>query len=115
MTGTEGGRVPGGRGNGRRDGSGRPGPEVDGSGQDRAEGDGSVTAPRRRRGSRRAVRVSDVDRRLIERGLPPSWEEKVDTEDLTVRGGDGRDPDRGDGANDRRLLDNVPPHSQPRA
>ena len=113
MTGTEGGRVPGGRGNGRRDGSGRPGPEVDGSGQDRAEGDGSVTAPRRRRGSRRAVRVSDVDRRLIERGLPPSWEEKVDEADVAPP--QDVDPDRGDGANDRRLLDNVPPHSQPRA
>lgn len=58
------------------------------------------------------MRVSEVDRHLIERGLPPSWEEKVGSED--VIGHDGAYPDRGDGANDRRLLDNVPPHSQPR-
>lgn len=64
------------------------------------------------RGGRRVVRVSEVDRHLIERGLPPSWEEKVGSED--VPGPDGADPDRGDGANDRRLLENVPPHSQPR-
>lgn len=67
----------------------------------------------RHRGGRRAVRVSEVDRHLIERGLPPSWEEKVGSEDVSAV--EGADPDRGDGANDRRLLDNVPPHSQPRA
>lgn len=67
--------------------------------------------PQRRR-HRRVERVSEVDRRLVEKGLPPSWEEKVDPDDVAAETGP-RD-DRGDGANDRRLLDNVPPHSQPR-
>ena len=50
----------------------------------------SEATPRKRR--RVARYVSDVDRHLI-----------ADA------------PDRGDGANDARLLENVPPHSQARA
>ena len=67
----------------------------------------SERTPRKRR--RVARYVSDVDRRLIEEGLPPSWEDRV-------RPGSMADaPDRGDGANDARLLENVPPHAQARA
>ena len=39
----------------------------------------SETTPRKRR--RVARYVSDVDRRLIEEGLPPSWEDRVRPED----------------------------------
>ena len=69
-------------------------------------------APRKRR---RAARfVSEVDLRLIAEGLPPSWEDRVRPED--TRPSPMADaPDRGDGANDARLLDNVPPHAQARA
>lgn len=69
-------------------------------------------APRRPR--RVAHFVSDVDRRLMEEGLPPSWEDRVRPED-TRPGSMADAPDRGDGANDARLLENVPPHSLPRA
>ena len=67
-----------------------------------------------RRGRRVARFVSDVDRRLMDEGLAPSWEDRVRPED--IRPGSMADSsDRGDGANDARLLDNVPPHSQARA
>ena len=59
------------------------------------------------------VEVSRV-RRLIEEGLPPSWEDRVRPED-TRPGSMADAPDRGDGANDARLLENVPPHAQARA
>ena len=66
-------------------------------------------------GRRRVARyVSDVDRRLIDRGIPPSWEDLVRPED-TRPGSMADSPDRGDGANDKRLLEDVPPHAQPRA
>ena len=58
--------------------------------------------------------VSEVDRRLIAEGLPPSWEDRVRPED-TRPGSMADSPDRGDGANDARLLANVPPHAQARA
>ncbi len=68
---------------------------------------GSGERPRRRR----AVMVSEVDKRLIAAGLPPSWEEPVSDRDL-------RDADAGEGggnvSNDKRLLEDVPPHAQPR-
>ena len=69
----------------------------------------SEATPRKRR--RVARYVSDVDRRLIEEGLPPSWEDCVRPEDTRP----GSMADRGDGANDARLLENVPPHAQARA
>ena len=72
----------------------------------------SEPTPRKRR--RVARYVSDVDRRLIEEGLPPSWEDRVRPED-TRSGSMADTPDRGDGANDVRLLENVPPHAQARA
>ena len=72
----------------------------------------SEASPRRRR--RVARFVSDVDRRLMDEGLAPSWEDRVRTED-TRPGSMADAPDRGDGANDARLLANVPPHSQARA
>nr|WP_246430157.1 toxin [Schaalia hyovaginalis] len=51
---------------------------------------------------------------MIAQGIAPSWEDRVREEDAWP--GSMRDaPDRGDGANDRRLLDDVPPHWQPRA
>lgn len=68
-----------------------------------------------RRGRRRRVAtfVSDVDQHLIDKGLAPSWEDRVT--DTDIRPGSMRDsPDRGDGANDRRLMENVPPHAQVR-
>lgn len=68
----------------------------------------------RKRARRVATYVSEVDRRLIAQGIAPSWEDRVREEDAWP--GSMRDaPDRGDGANDRRLLDDVPPHWQPRA
>ena len=69
----------------------------------------SEAAPRKRR--RVARYVSDVDRHLIEEGLPPSWEDRVRPED-TRPGSMADAPDRGDGANDARLLENVPPHPE---
>ena len=69
----------------------------------------SEATPRKRR--RVARYVSDVDRHLIAEGLPPSWEDLVRPED-TRPGSMADAPDRGDGANDARLLANVPPHSQ---
>ena len=72
----------------------------------------SEAVPRRRR--RVARFVSDVDRRLMDEGLPPSWEDRVRPED-TCPESMADAPDRGDGANDARLLENVPPHSLPRA
>lgn len=73
------------------------------------------SAPGRAPGRRRVARhVSDVDRRLIEQGIPPSWEDLVRPED-TRPGSMADSTDRGDGANDRRLLEDVPPHAQPRA
>ena len=69
---------------------------------------------RRRRRRRVATFVSDVDQQLIDKGLAPSWEDRVT--DADIRPGSMRDsPDRGDGANDRRLMENVPPHAQARA
>lgn len=64
----------------------------------------SETTPRKRR--RVARYVSDVDRRLIEEGLPPSWEDRVRPED-TRPGSMADAPDRGDGANDARLLERA--------
>ena len=62
---------------------------------------------------RRAVRISEVDRRLIDEGLPPSWEDKVRS------GSDGDVIDEGgapaSGGNDDRLLSEVPPHYRPPA
>lgn len=70
-------------------------------------------APQQRR-RRVATFVSEVDQRLIDHGIAPSWEDRVSEADF--RPGSMRDsPDRGDGANDRRLLENVPPHAQARA
>lgn len=73
--------------------------------------EGAPTPKRRRR---LAVYVSEVDRALLDKGLAPSWEDRVTEADF--RPGSMRDSsDRGDGANDRRLLENVPPHAQARA
>lgn len=67
-----------------------------------------------RRKRRRVVYVSEVDQHLLSQGLQPSWDDKVAVSDL--RPGSFMDsPDIGDGANDQRLLDNIPPHSQARA
>ena len=66
-------------------------------------------APRKRR--RVARFVSEVDRRLIAEGLPPSWEDRVRPED-TRPGSMADSPDRGDGANDARLLA-LSPHRHP--
>ncbi|WP_022867478.1 hypothetical protein [Schaalia vaccimaxillae] len=68
-------------------------------------------APKKKR--RVATYVSPVDRDLLDKGLPPSWEDRVRAED-TRPGSMADSADRGDGANDRRLIDNVPPHFQAR-
>ncbi|MDC4232178.1 toxin [Actinomyces sp. B33] len=73
-----------------------------------------MTDEGRSRRRRIAVHVSEVDRRLIERGIAPSWEDRVGPGDRRP-GAMADSPDRGDGANDRRLVENVPPHAQPRA
>ncbi len=78
-----------------------------------AASDAPATGSGRSRRHRRVTRVSEVDQYLIDEGLPPSWEDRVGPQDLSVDDEDGRS-DRGDGANDARLLSNVPPHSQPR-
>lgn len=68
----------------------------------------------RKRFRRVATYVSEVDRRLIAQGIAPSWEDRVREED-TWPGAMCDHFDRGNGANDQRLLDNVPPHWQPRS
>lgn len=65
-----------------------------------------------RRGRRRVEWISEVDRALLAKGLPPSWEDRVRPEEVEDA---HADPSRGDGANDARLLGDVPPHAQPRA
>lgn len=77
---------------------------------------GKQRAPVERTKKRRRVAtfVSDVDRKLIAHGVAPSWEDRVRPDDRRA-GSFADSPDRGDGANDRRLLDNVPPHAQARA
>lgn len=61
---------------------------------------------------RRVEQLSEVDARLIAKGLKPSWQEQIAADDIVREPGEN---DRGDGANDRRLQENVPPHAQPRA
>ncbi|QPK82320.1 toxin [Schaalia sp. ZJ405] len=73
----------------------------------------SESVPTKRR--RRAVSfVSPVDEELLRKGLQPSWEDRVSAGDRRP-GSFADSPDIGDGANDARLLENVPPHSQARA
>lgn len=67
----------------------------------------ALSVGRGRRPRRRVVVVSEVDQRLIERGLPPSWEERVSDHDRADV------PSQSD-SNDARLMENVPPHAQPR-
>ena len=83
------------------------------SGEQRASVDQSAPAERAKK-RRLATFVSDVDRKLIAHGVAPSWEDRVRPDDRRA-GSFADSPDRGDGANDRRLLDNVPPHAQARA
>ncbi|MDO4258993.1 MAG: toxin [Actinomycetaceae bacterium] len=56
---------------------------------------------------RRAIYINEVDRSRLERGIPPSWEEKSDHDDHLTD--DGALVDDGD-SNDQRLLGEVPPH-----
>ena len=84
------------------------------SAEQRSFVDQSVPVERRKKRRRVATFVSDVDRKLIAHGVAPSWEDRVHPDDRRV-GSFADSPDRGDGANDRRLLDNVPPHAQARA
>lgn len=84
------------------------------AGKNRVPGESRGATARWRRGRRVATFVSEVDQHLIDKGLAPSWEDRVT--DADIRPGSMRDsPDRGDGANDRRLMENVPPHAQARA
>lgn len=73
-----------------------------------------MSAPGGKKRRRVAVHISEVDQRLIDQGIAPSWEDTVEEADLRP-GSMADSPDRGDGANDRRLLDDVPPHWQARA
>lgn len=54
--------------------------------------------PRNRKAPRKVEKISRVDRELIEKGLPPTWEQPPLTDD------------REDHANDSRLLADKPPH-----
>lgn len=82
--------------------------------KNRVPGESRGAGARRGRCRRIATSVSDVDQHLIDKGLAPSWEDRVT--DADIRPGSMRDsPGRGDGANDRRLMENVPPHAQARA
>nr|WP_253953995.1 toxin [Schaalia sp. 19OD2882] len=65
----------------------------------------SESQGRSRRPRRRAVHVSEVDQRLLDKGLPPSWEEGPSPLD---EGGEAS-PVEGVG-NDARLVAEVPPH-----
>lgn len=84
------------------------------SAEQRATVDQSAPVERTKKRRRVATFVSDVDRKLIAHGVVPSWEDRVRPDDRRA-GSFADSPDRGDGANDRRLLDNVPPHAQARA
>lgn len=84
------------------------------SAEQRATVDQSAPVERTKKRRRVATFVSDVDRKLIAHGVAPSWEDRVHPDDRRA-GSFADSPDRGDGANDRRLLDNVPPHAQVRA
>lgn len=61
---------------------------------------------------RRAVHVSDVDRRRLERGLDPAWVEKSEVGAEYFAGPDPESAGSFDGAasNDKRLREDVPPH-----
>ena len=63
---------------------------------------------------RRARFISEVDRRLIEKGLDPSWKDRVTHEDQ-IAGLGAPDPEdiaapMGAEKNDEALRENVPPH-----
>lgn len=68
--------------------------------------DSSAALPRRRR-PRRVRYVSEVDQQLLDRGLAPSWDQKVSESDLASA-------DLRVQSNDQRLRENVPPHSHSR-
>lgn len=79
-----------------------------------AESTGTKDAPRRKK-LRRAVYVSEADRRLLELGLPPSWEQKISDADLSVdQDAAARQVAADTASNDRRLMENVPPHAHAR-
>lgn len=62
---------------------------------------------------RRAVHISEVDQRLIDKGLPPSWEEPpVGALEDAQQGGVSSVPGGAGGpdSNDARLQAEVPPH-----
>lgn len=80
----------------------------------RVSGEQRASVERTKKRRRVATFVSEVDRKLIAHGVAPSWEDRVRLDDRRA-GSFADSPDRGDGANDRRLLDNVPPHAQARA
>ena len=80
----------------------------------RVSGEQRASVERTKKRRRVATFVSEVDRKLIAHGVAPSWEDRVRPDDRRA-GSFADSPDRGDGANDRRLLDNVPPHAQARA
>lgn len=58
---------------------------------------------------RRVVYISEVDQRLLERGLEPSWEQKISSEDIELSGGAKA------ASNDSRLKEDIPPHSHARS
>lgn len=99
------------------------GAEVEASDACGSQGTPRVASAERARERRRAIRISDVDQRRIERGELPSWLEpqRPETEyflgpDAEESSGGGRrnDPQsssqNGSGTNDQRLLEDVPPH-----
>lgn len=69
---------------------------------------GAEARGRGRKKRRRVVHVNEVDRELILRGLPPSWEQSAS--DLPGTHGGASSDDN----NDERLLSELPPHWHPR-
>ncbi|OKL47363.1 hypothetical protein [Boudabousia marimammalium] len=66
----------------------------------------STARPARPRPRRRAVYISEADQARIDQGLKPSWEDGP---------GDGLSTDTGSGTeNDARIVENIPPHAQPK-
>lgn len=63
-----------------------------------------------RRRRRRVVALSDRDRQRVEQGLDPEDLARADYENDALA--TGRGSEHGAGANDARLLADVPPHWQ---
>ncbi|OFJ68437.1 hypothetical protein HMPREF3152_01095 [Actinomyces sp. HMSC06A08] len=64
--------------------------------------------PMKKTKRRRAVFVSEADRRRLAEGKTPSWDEGTNRPDYVKLAHASQD--HGAGENDARLMENVPPH-----